>query len=111
MIAALATVAALAWAVPARPTPFDVEQPDGNKLTVRLVGDERWHAHYTADGYLLAQNKKGWYCYAKWGKETADRDGIMRRYAKPTCKKAHNADKRSNRENKWLKRHKIPTRQ
>ncbi len=98
-------------AVPAKRTPFEVVQPNGDTLTVRLVGDERWHAHYTADGYLIAQNKKGYYCYAKWGKEQADRNGVMRQYAKPTCKKAHDANKRKKCENRWLKRHKIPTRE
>ena len=98
-------------AVPAKRTPFNVVQPNGDTLTVRLVGDERWHAHYTADGYLIAQNKKGYYCYAKWGKEQPDRDGVMRKYPKPTCKKAHNTDGRKACETRWLKRHKIPTRE
>ena len=95
--------------VPARRDPFNVVQPNGDTLTVVLVGDERWHCHYTVDGYLLAQNKKGYYCYAKWTKEQPDNQGVMRRYAKPTCKKARNEAKRSKSEKKWLVRHKIPT--
>ena len=37
-------------AVPARRVPFEVTQPDGSKLTLQFVGDERFHCLTMADG-------------------------------------------------------------
>lgn len=109
LIAALFTFQT-ASAVPARKTPFNVVQPNGDSLTVYLVGDENWHCNFTADGYLVAPNAKGAYCYAKWSsEEQPDRNGIMRRYPVPTRKVAHNASNRKKSEMRWLQRKKIPT--
>lgn len=51
--------------VAAVPYPVEVIQADSTKLTIRLYGDE--HAHYTTttDGYVIMQNKKGYYCFTK----------------------------------------------
>ncbi|MCM1035011.1 MAG: hypothetical protein NC038_05010 [Paludibacter sp.] len=82
--------------VPAVKTPIDYVQPDGDTLSIRLHGDE-WHSfRTTTDGYLIAQNKKGCYCYAKYNKS-----GI----GKATCRQAHNADKRTACETKYIKKH------
>lgn len=51
----LAATAVAALAVPARRTPFTVEQPDGSTLTVRLFGDEHRHFYTTVDTLLLTQ--------------------------------------------------------
>ncbi len=59
----IAFVATLA--VPAVPTPVEVEQPNGEKITIRIYGDENSSYRTTEDGYLILQNKKGYYCYAK----------------------------------------------
>ena len=53
-----------AWAVPADPIPAVVHQTDGTLLTLRLVGDEYFHYHTTADGYTVVQNATGGYEYA-----------------------------------------------
>ncbi len=51
--------------VPATPYPIEVVQPDGEKLTVYLRGDERQHFYTTLDGYKIVKNKKGVFCFAK----------------------------------------------
>lgn len=82
--------------VPAVPTPFDYVQPDGDTLSIRLRGDERHSYRTTLDGYLIRQNDKGYYCYARY-----DKHGN----AKATRRKAHNAEKRSVCEQKYIRRH------
>ena len=52
-------------AVPADPTPGQVTQPDGTKLTVILHGDEFFNYLTTADGYTVVKNKAGFYTYAR----------------------------------------------
>ncbi len=90
--------------VPATPHPIEIVQPDGDTLTIRLHGDERKHWRTTEDGYLIAQNKKGVYCYAK-----RNEDGTIQ----PTCRQAHNADQRKRCEQRWIDKHiekrEIPT--
>lgn len=47
------------WAVPASPNPFQITQPDGSTLMVKLVGDE-YHAYYTTeDGIPLRRAENG----------------------------------------------------
>lgn len=50
-----------AFAVPARPTPIEVEQPDGTKVTLTLRGDEYFHYYQTSDGYIVKDMSDGWY--------------------------------------------------
>ena len=54
----------MAKAVPADPTPIQVTQPDGTKLTVVLHGDEFIHYNTTVDGYTIVKNGAGFYTYA-----------------------------------------------
>lgn len=106
----LAASALMLWAVPARRDPFAVEQPNGDTLIIRLIGDERWHATFTLDGYAIAQNEDGYFCYAKW-EEYVDAQGITRQRAIPTKKIAKNEDRRSRCEKRWIRRHKIGKRE
>ena len=52
-------------ATPADPTPGQVTQPDGSKLTLILHGDEFFNYLTTADGYTVVKNKAGYYTYAR----------------------------------------------
>ena len=82
-------------AVPANPKPHEFVQPDGDTLIVRLVGDERSHFRMTEDGILIVQNQKGFYCYGyinRKGEQIAGR------------KVAHNADKRTKCEKRYIAR-------
>lgn len=54
----------VAHAVPADPTPAQVTQPDGSKLTVVLHGDEFFNYLTTSDGYTVVKNPAGYYTYA-----------------------------------------------
>lgn len=108
-IAILAIVAIGMWAVPARPTPFPRVQPNGDTITVRLVGDEHWHATFTVDGYLITKNDKGYFCYAKWKKTPEATDIMKGKVAVPTRKHAKDEGKRSKCEKRWIIRHKIDT--
>ena len=81
--------------VPATPHPIEVEQPNGDKLTIRLYGDERKHYNTTIDGFVIVQNEKGYYCYAK-----LDKKG---NYA-PTKTVANNEENRKKSELKFLKK-------
>lgn len=58
-----ASSAMVALAVPAKPGIMLMHQADGSTVEVRLMGDERHHQYFTADGYLLALDG-GNYCYA-----------------------------------------------
>jgi len=107
MLAIMATIIT-AVAVPARRDPFTVTQPNGDSLTIYLVGDERWHANYTEDHIMIVQDEKGWWRYAQYTGETyTDRGGIERKAVKATRRKAHNEAKRCACEKRWIKRHGI----
>lgn len=54
----------LAMAVPAKPTPMVFTQPDGTTVTLKKIGDERRHMTITPDGFPVAVDAKGFYCYA-----------------------------------------------
>ncbi len=54
--------------VPANPTPFSLEQPDGLIIRVRQVGDERNAWIETLEGYAITQNLQGEWVYASEGK-------------------------------------------
>ncbi len=82
--------------VPATPHPIEYVQPNGDTITIRLHGDERKHWKTTLDGFLVAQNKKGIYCYAKYN---------TKGYIVPTCRKAHDAEKRTEKEQKWVEKY------
>ncbi len=72
--------------VPARPGVIERVQPNGDTIRVRLHGDERQHWMTLEDGKtLVAENKKGYICYAKKKKNGQ----II-----PTCKKVRNKKKK-----------------
>ena len=52
-------------ATPADPTPGQVTQPDGSKLTLILHGDEFFNYLTTIDGYTVVKNEAGYYTYAR----------------------------------------------
>jgi len=81
--------------VPAVPYPIEVSQPNGDKLTIRLHGDERYHFRTTIDGFVIVQDKNGFYCYAK-----IDKNG---NYA-PSKIIANNVENRTKKEINFLKK-------
>jgi uncharacterized protein YdeI (BOF family) len=81
--------------VPATPHPIEITQPNGEKLTIRLFGDEKHHFNTTLDGFVIIQNEKGVYCYAQ-----IDKNGKIA----PSKKQAHNVGERKKCEQKLLKR-------
>lgn len=81
--------------IPASPYPITRIQPDGDTLIIRLHGDERKHWATTEDGFVIQENSKGTLCYALLKK-----DGTVI----ASRKQAHNADKRTRCEQKYLKR-------
>lgn len=73
-------------------------QPNGDTLQTYLRGDEHMHWMMTDDGWQIVETNKGWFKYAK-----QNRKGDV----KASCRKAHNADKRSKSETKWLEKYGI----
>lgn len=71
-------------------------QPNGDTLRTYLRGDERKHWMMTEDGWQILETNRGWYKYAKMNRKGQ---------AVVSCRKAHNADKRSKCEIKWLDKH------
>lgn len=79
--------------VPANPNPITIKQKDGTQLTFYMKGDENRHWRETEDGYTILENKKGIYEYAK-----ADKKGKL----KCSGIKAHEIDKRTKKEMRFL---------
>ena len=73
-------------------------QPNGDTLRTYLRGDEHYHFTMTEDGWQIKEDKKGWLKYAK-----TNRKGEV----VISWRKAHNAEKRSKCEAKWLEKHGI----
>ena len=73
-------------------------QPNGDTLHIYLRGDEHSHFAMTEDGWQIIENKRGWLKYAK-----LNRKGM----AVISCRKAHDAAKRTKRENKWINKYGI----
>ena len=65
LLLAMGLTFAMAHAVPADPTPAQVTQPDGTKLTVCRHGDEFLNYLTTLDGYTVVKNEAGYYTYAR----------------------------------------------
>ena len=93
LLVAVALIALAARAVPAVPHPIEVTQPDGTKLTMRIIGDEFFNYHTTVDGYTIVKNSNGFYVYG-----VLKNDVII-----PTAIVAHNAETRSASEATFLK--------
>ena len=73
-------------------------QPNGDTLRTYLRGDERMHWMMTEDGWQIMEAKKGWLKYAKLNRKG---EAVI------AWRKAHNADKRSKCEKRWLEKHGI----
>lgn len=84
--------------VPAAPYPITKIQPNGDKLTILLRGDEWGHWAMTVDGWQILENEKGYLCYAQ-----LDKKGNLR----PARKVAKDADNRKKSETRWLQKHGI----
>ena len=66
-----------ARAIPADPSPTQVQQPDGTTLTITLHGDEFFHFTTTLDGYTVVKNDKGYYTYARLDGDRLVSTGVM----------------------------------
>ena len=82
--------------VPAYKGLIERVQPNGDTLRTYLRGDEHHHWMMTEDGWQIKESKKGWLKYAKTNRKGEVVTG---------CRKAHNAEKRSKCETKWLMKH------
>ena len=71
-------------------------QPNGDTLRTYLRGDERAHWMMTEDGWQIKEAKKGWLKYVKKNRKGEIVIG---------WRKAHNAEKRSKCEKRWLEKH------
>ena len=91
--------------VPAYPGVIVRVQPDGDTLHVFLRGDEHWHFMMTVDGWQVQEDKNGKICYCK--SRTRKIDGEKKVVPVVTRRQAHDADKRSKCEQRWLDRHGI----
>ncbi len=89
LLCALAVITA--GAIPADPTPVRVAQPDGDSITLRLVGDEYYHYNTTADGYTVVNHRGRWE-YARLSGNRLESTGVA----------AHDASRRSAEELKLL---------
>jgi len=63
---ALLLISTKLCAIKAYPHPITVTQPDGTELTIQLHGDEFFNYKTTEDGYLIRQDEKGIFRYAKF---------------------------------------------
>ncbi|HBZ86740.1 MAG: hypothetical protein A2509_06425 [Candidatus Edwardsbacteria bacterium RIFOXYD12_FULL_50_11] len=61
----IVAIAGTSFAIPAKPRPVRLNQPDGSSFVGVLKGDEHFHFAEDADGYSIIQDKDGWWTYAK----------------------------------------------
>ena len=87
--------------VPAYRGVIERVQPNGDTIQTLLRGDEHHHWMMTIDGWQILETDKGWYVYAKKVKK-GENSAV-----KASRKKAHNANKRSKCEKRWLEKHGI----
>ncbi len=87
------SLAPLRAQVAVSPQPVVVAQPNNYRLTIIGAGTAQYPYTETTDGYTVLRNKKGYYMYAKPGK-----NGKL----VPSCMKAHNPADRKKREQKRL---------
>lgn len=55
-----------AMATRAIPEVVEVKQPDGSIIKIKIHGDEFFNYSTTEDGYIVAQDSQGFYCYANY---------------------------------------------
>ena len=94
--------------VPAYPGVIVRVQPDGDTLHTFLRGDERKHFTMTVDGWQIMEDKNGKLCYCK--ARTRKVDGEKKIVAVITRKQAHDAERRTKCEQRWLDRHGLKAR-
>ncbi|MCX7725742.1 MAG: M6 family metalloprotease domain-containing protein, partial [Chitinispirillaceae bacterium] len=51
---------------------FELEQPDGSSVQVRVWGDEFYQRVESLEGYTLIRDKNGWICYAKLSPDSSE---------------------------------------
>ena len=71
-------------AIPSKRKPFVVEQSDGTRLTLTLIGDESFHYYATTDGMPVVESDDSYY-YATVTDNTLTATDLL----------AHNSDTRS----------------
>lgn len=107
LIAVVAAVAGMQAQQPARvpayPGVISRIQPSGDTLHVYLRGDEHWHFMMTVDGWEVNEDNTGKICYNK--QKTRKVDGEKKQVSVATRRVAHDADKRSKCEQRWLNKH------
>lgn len=81
--------------IPAKRDPIERVQPNGEKVTILLRGDERSHYSMTTDGWQVKEGKDGYIYYAIQKKDGSIAAGK---------RIAHNAPDRSKCEARWLRR-------
>lgn len=86
--------------VPAIKTPIERELPNGDTLTFFLRGDEHMHYTMTLDGWMIKEDKNGYFYYLRHDLRKSHHDEL-----KKSMRKAHNEPQRSKLEKKWLERH------
>lgn len=91
--------------VPAYPGQIARVQPDGDTLHVFLRGDEHMHFMMTIDGWQIRENDKEQICYCR--RRVVKKDGKKQIVPVVTRRQAHDADKRTKCEKRWLERHGI----
>lgn len=83
-----------AAAIKAYPHPVSVRQPDGSTLIVRIHGDENYHYATSVDGYMLAKDHEGFFCYIDYDFSTGKRT--------VTDLRAHNMKERDDKEKSFV---------
>lgn len=77
-------------------------QPDGDTLHIFLRGDEWSHFSMTMDGYEVREDSVGKICYMQ--RTTGGTMAENGQEKVVTDRQAHDPDKRTEKEQKWLKR-------
>ncbi len=82
-----------AWSIPANPYPIEMEQPDGSKITIKMIGDEYGHYEQTEDGISVMRGEDGFFRYAELSSAGELQPGAVI---------ARNANARSEADNAYL---------
>ncbi|MGL1936100.1 MAG: carbohydrate binding domain-containing protein [Fibrobacterales bacterium] len=73
IIALLVLIAALTgYSAPVWGEVFDISQPDGSIVSVKIWGDEHYQRVESLDGYILTKNAEGWIVYAEVSDDEAE---------------------------------------
>lgn len=83
-------------AAPAIPTSVENVQPNGEKIQVKVHGDEYFSYKTTEDGFVVTEDSEGYIVYAN---QNADKDSFV-----PSNVRVHNKSKRTAEENSYRKK-------